>query len=511
MPAAITWLAFEFSPTYCRFSFILFIVHQFDTYYIMSYLLRRFIFTLLAILGCSTLSAKDITIYVATDLHVMSPELIVNEGSAWDKYIESSHKLEDYSVGLFQNMIDSILIQMPDIVLIPGDLSKDGEKVSHEYISQELSRLTNVGIKVYVVPGNHDIGYIENAVYFDGDKRRRAENITAEEFLELYSEFGYDESVRDENSLSYVVEPVNGLVILGIDSHTGKIEAESLEWICQQARKARDNGKQVIAMMHHLIMEHFNNQPITKRDALVSNADSIRSLLLDAGIHVVFTGHFHTTDVAMDYNENHTDSIYDISTCSKISYPMHHRWVNISEDLSKMSINTFITDSIEGHPEVLEVAKDRLAKAIDRNLESNGVSFMASIVKKGTFIHCEGNEHEANGISLIDSIPDLAFVFYPDAWYTLNSVLDDLTFFGGENQNRANDLNLTIHLHNAADEERENPGQGEEEDPGKSDGISYILNDDKPIEPVFNLMGQKYGERAHDFIIRNGRITMQCE
>ena len=127
-------------------------------------ILKRICLTVLIILGFSSVGAKDISIYVATDLHVMAPELIVNEGSSWEKYIDSSHKLEDYSVGLFQSMIDSIMTQRPDIVLIPGDITKDGEKVSHEYVTRELSRLTAVGIKVYVVPGNHDIGYIENAL-----------------------------------------------------------------------------------------------------------------------------------------------------------------------------------------------------------------------------------------------------------------------------------------------------------------------------------------------------------
>jgi predicted MPP superfamily phosphohydrolase len=234
-------------------------------------------------LGCGAATARDISIFVATDLHVMSPELIVNEGAAWDEYLSITHKMEDYSVDLFQDMIDSILFEMPDIVLIPGDISKDGERVSHEYVSEELTRLTDVGIKVYVVPGNHDIGYIENGLYYDGDRVYQADSISPEEFVELYSAFGYEGSIRDENSLSYVAEPVDGLVILGIDSHTNRIEAEELDWICEQAKTAKDNGKQVLAMLHHPIMEHYNGQVDSKPNAILQNADSIRPYLIDAG------------------------------------------------------------------------------------------------------------------------------------------------------------------------------------------------------------------------------------
>lgn len=464
------------------------------------FILKRSIWTLLIILGCSSAAARNISIFVATDLHVMGPGLLVNEGSAWDNYINSTHKLEDYSVGLFQNMIDSILLQKPDIVMIPGDISKDGEKLSHEYITQELSRLTDAEIKVFVVPGNHDIGNIENALYFDGSKRYKAENITAEEFAEMYASFGYEGSVRDENSLSYAAEPVDGLVIIGIDSHSRKIGKKTLDWICEQASNAREQDKQIIAMMHHPIMEHFNGQTEMKSDAIIKDDENIRSRFMEAGIHTVFTGHFHTTDVAMAYNENHTDSIFDITTGSKISYPMHHRWATLSENLSRMEINTFATDSIEGHPEIVDVAKKRIEKNINAKLESKGVSFLSSIACHATFLHCEGNENEADGVSLIDSIPFLAFIFYPEGWVIMNSMLDDYSFYGEENQNRANDLKLNIKLQEANFKEEE-----EEEVP---DNIREISADQED-EISYNLMGRPIDEEIQGIVIQGGKIIIR--
>ena len=424
----------------------------------------------------------------------MSPDLIINKGSAWDDYISSSHKLEDYSVGLFQNMIDTVLSQMPDIVMIPGDISKDGEKLSHEYVTRELSRLTDAGIKVYVVPGNHDIGNIENAQYFDGSKRYKAENITSEEFAEMYASFGYEGSVRDENSLSYVAEPFEGLVIIGIDSHSRKIGKKTLNWICEQSTKAREEDKQVIAMMHHPIMEHFNGQVDMKSDAIIKDDENIRSRFMDAGIHSVFTGHFHTTDVAMAYNENHTDSIYDITTGSKISYPMHHRWVTLSEDLSRMDINTFVTEAIDGHPEVIDVAKERIEKNINAKLENKGLSFMSSVACQATFLHCEGNENEANGVNLIDSIPFVAFVLYPEAWDDMNSLLDDFSSYGENNQNRTNDLRLTIKLKEV---EIEVPAS-----------ISEIAVE-KKNEHLYNLMGQRVEEKTHGIVIQGRKKILK--
>ena len=231
-----------------------------------------------------------------------------------------------------------------------------------------------------------------------------------------------------------------------------------------------------------------------KSDAIIKDDENIRSRFMDAGIHSVFTGHFHTTDVAMAYNENHTDSIYDITTGSKISYHMHHRWVTLSEDLSRMDINTFVTEAIDGHPEVIDVAKERIEKNINAKLENKGLSFMSSVACQATFLHCEGNENEANGVNLIDSIPFVAFVLYPEAWDDMNSLLDDFSSYGENNQNRTNDLRLTIKLKEV---EIEVPAS-----------ISEIAVE-KKNEHLYNLMGQRVEEKTHGIVIQGRKKILK--
>jgi len=238
-----------------------------------------------------------------------------------------------------------------------------------------------------------------------------------------------------------------------------------------------------------------------KSDAIIKDDENIRSRFMEAGIHTVFTGHFHTTDVAMAYNENHTDSIFDITTGSKISYPMHHRWVTLSENLSRMEINTFVTDSIEGHPEIVDVAKKRIEKNINAKLESKGVSFLSSIACHSTFIHCEGNEDEADGVSLIDSIPYIAFIFYPEAWDIMNSLLDDYTFYGDDNQNRTHDLKLNIKL-------REAEIKKEEEEEEVPDNI-HEISADQEDELSYNLMGRPIDEGIQGIVIQGGKIIIR--
>ena len=111
------------------------------------------------------MDTKTIRIVVFSDPHVMAPELLVSEGEAWTNYISGQRKMVDYSQALFDEMVAKIKDEKkPDLVLITGDLTKDGEQLSHKYVISRLDELRKVGIPTLVIPGNHDT----NAVSFDG-------------------------------------------------------------------------------------------------------------------------------------------------------------------------------------------------------------------------------------------------------------------------------------------------------------------------------------------------------
>lgn len=71
--------------------------------------------------------------------------------------------------------IPRIKTAKPDLVLITGDLTKDGEQLSHQYVISKLDELRDLGIKTLVIPGNHDRWASGDAVYYDGDETRKAE------------------------------------------------------------------------------------------------------------------------------------------------------------------------------------------------------------------------------------------------------------------------------------------------------------------------------------------------
>ena len=322
------------------------------------------------------------SLLVASDIHTMVPSLVETKGDAFNNYEKSDLRMIAQSAEILDALVEQALKLQPAAVLITGDLTKDGELVSHQYVVSKLNQLQAQGIKVLVIPGNHDISN-PNAKAFDGDKTRPAETIDRDTFTQLYADFGYAyDSQYDPNSLSYVTEVLPGLVLIAIDSNRdeenllttrgdsidsyhngGRIKPETMQWIAEQAAQARAEGKQVIAMMHHHAVQHIDKEQTLMPNYIVANATDVREQLMEAGIHLILTGHLHVNDIALNHNRAATDSIYEIATGSAITYPFAYRLLTPSKDLKKMKVETdYITSTPSCH-NLKELGRSKLAHA----------------------------------------------------------------------------------------------------------------------------------------------------
>ncbi len=414
---------------------------------------RTLLLAILLIGMCCKSSA--IKVVVLSDPHVMAPGLLVNEGTAWTTYLNGQRKMVDYSKLLFDDMITRIKENIkPELVLITGDLTKDGEQVSHEYVTSKLDELRAIGIKTLVIPGNHDRGSNSDAVYYDGESTTAATVATNEWFATQYANYGYGvSSEREGTTLTYACEPITGLVVIGIDSGTdGNVSETTLDWVVEKATAARASGKKVIAMMHHPLMPHFAGVDNFVSTAVVGNYKIVRNTLADAGIRVVFTGHFHTSDIAKDWNADKSREIYDVNTGSLISYPCDYREVTMSADLSEMSIMTGHSTAIAS-----ETAKERLKSAMQTKIASKGTAYsmIASTAAQAFVIHAEGNETEnasaATTLATLVNAADIGKAFIGDAKAQelkdmATSMLQDKSQYGTERENVTNDLMLSIEL-----------------------------------------------------------------
>ena len=81
------------------------------------------------------------SIIVMSDIHVMAPQLLEGRGAAYDNYLSQDPKLLEYSGEVLEYLVGKTLQHNPDLVIIPGDLTKDGELVSHQLVVSILGLL----------------------------------------------------------------------------------------------------------------------------------------------------------------------------------------------------------------------------------------------------------------------------------------------------------------------------------------------------------------------------------
>lgn len=409
-----------------------------------------------------TATGKDVKMVVLSDLHVMAPELLISGGSAWDNFLANDRKMVDKSQALFDEMVSRLKTELkPELVLITGDLTKDGELLSHQYVVTKLDELKAAGIQTLVIPGNHDFNS-GRAKYYDGGETKDAEEATAETFAQLYANYGYGEgSEREETTLTYACEPVKGLVVIGIDSGAdGSLSETTLDWVCKKAAGAKAAGKQVIALMHHALIPHVTNAELFVWNYVIKDFDDVRLRLIEAGIKTIFTGHFHISDIAKDFNDGLTETIYDVATGALSSYPCDYREVVLTGDRSKLAITTGHISSLPGEDDFAAYAKNRLHQSVETIImnivNEKGVGAIVQLlygkqigdIADAYIIHAEGNEAEVDTKAIYESISPLLRMF--DGGESLfNSMLYDLSPYGKEGrENRTDDLTLTIELAN---------------------------------------------------------------
>lgn len=145
-------------------------------------------------------------IVLMTDIHYLADSL-TDKGEEFQYMVEHGDgKLTNYVWEITDAAFEQVEALSPDVIILSGDLTLNGEKESHKELAKKLEQVEKDGIQVVVIPGNHDINN-RNAASFDGRSRQMAEAVSANEFAEIYNDFGYDEALsRDPASLSYTYD-----------------------------------------------------------------------------------------------------------------------------------------------------------------------------------------------------------------------------------------------------------------------------------------------------------------
>ena len=305
-------------------------------------------------------------IAVMSDDHYLSPSMI-RDTADYTTALNSDRKMFAESDAILRTMLDAVRQDKPDVLLISGDLTKDGEQECHAALAKALQQLQRdvPGLKVYVINGNHDIRNADALNFNTADgKAVPATRTDPEDFKRIYDFIYSDPTViatytppagKEAGGLSYVARPADGYTLVVIDTgryssdntSTGKnehetsgaISADLEQWVIDQIKAAKARGDVVLGMQHHGLVAHFDVQPTILPMYLVNDYERLSQEYADAGMSVMFTGHSHAVDIASATTVA-GNTIYDIETGSGLTYPSPLRFVELRRSADATVVST---------------------------------------------------------------------------------------------------------------------------------------------------------------------------
>ena len=317
----------------------------------------------------------NLRIAVMSDLHYFSPDMIADTAD-FEHALNSDRKLLKESSAILHEKFEQVRADKPDILLVSGDLTKDGEQECHAALAKQLQQLQQdiPGLKIYVINGNHDIRNYNAKNFNTADgKAVRATRTEPEDFKQIYDFVYSDPTViatftpaegNKAGGLSYVARPVEGLTIIamdtcryssdntsnGDDEHetSGAISADLEKWVIEQTAAAKARGDLVIGLEHHGLVPHFDVEPTILPMYLVNDYERIAQEYADAGMSAVFTGHMHAVDIAA-MTTKAGNTFYDIETGSALTYPCPIRFVDLRRSTVGGETSTYMSVSTKTH------------------------------------------------------------------------------------------------------------------------------------------------------------------
>lgn len=340
-------------------------------------------------------SGTEETLKIASlsDTHYLSPTLI-KDTEDFTTHLNSDRKMFAESDAFVNALLDTIKKDDPDVLLISGDLTKDGEKEGHEALAAILEKFEEeTDTEVYITPGNHDLNN-SNAMNFNTEDgvAAPAGRTTQEDYKKIYGDLVYnDDSViatftpaedKQGGGLSYVARPKDGFTIISIDSArysadntesglnehetSGAVSADLEQWVVEQITAAKERGDTVIGLQHHGMVPHFTMEPDLLPMYLVNDYERLAQVYADAGMSYIFTGHMHANDIATVTTEA-GNTLYDIETGSVVTYPSPARAVTLTRSIDSgivketMDVKTYthvgpitFTDPLTGEERTIE-------------------------------------------------------------------------------------------------------------------------------------------------------------
>lgn len=281
---------------------------------------------------------KPLKLTFIADLHHYSRTLGTS-GRQYALRSGSDQKCLAETGAIIDAAFEKIAASDTDFVLIAGDITNDGEMISHIEFKEKLEKLSQHK-KVYLITATHDWCCDQNPRRFADDfVYHDVETMPSFKLYPFYEKYTLRDAIaKFETHLgtySYVVQLNDRVRLLALnDDQNGKgragFKADHFDWIDEQLRQAEKDGCLMIGMQHHLLIPHINPL-ITGGGTCVGDREEVIRRLADNGLKYMFVGHSHIqrTD---DYTTALGNTLTEINVASLCGYPAPIVNVTVHDD-----------------------------------------------------------------------------------------------------------------------------------------------------------------------------------
>lgn len=324
----------------------------------------------------------DLRIIQISDPHYFSMS-ITDQGVLYQNAMAKAAGRDALHIGeILDAFYEQVQEEEPDVLIVSGDLSMNGEKASHIDFSHYLQKFEDIGIPVLVIPGNHDINSTSAREIYDSGAIP-TENVTPEEFEEIYQEFGYKDAIyRDADTLSYVADIGNNCWVIMLDASiykdgnikaSGYLSKDTRQWAYDIVEEAHQKGIRIFTVTHQNLLAH--NENFVSNYTITDGASMVEKLM-DEGVVINLSGHMHSMNIA-----DRRELFYEVAMGSISVWPNLYGQLDIRED-GTYSFTTHATEH-EGnsYAYMLESTRQTLGNRMPQfDLQSEQLTIMRDFI-----------------------------------------------------------------------------------------------------------------------------------
>ena len=282
--------------------------------------------TVLCIVGAAGSAIAETKLMVVSDLHYLEPSLYQGSELFLRVLRNGDGKITQCGEELLSALYQEILFEQPNALIVTGDLTYNGEKISHEALAAWFRTVEDAGVDVWVIPGNHDIN-MTNPIGFADGMYYGVEAASPEAFAAIYADY----VEPGEAGFSYIAKISDGLWVAMTDVAWYQAQAQTFglftgshaAWLEEALKNARAAGAQVVTATHHSLLTHTE---FSKESFLMFGNESMAALARAYGVKLNLSGHMHIQHIARE------DGLADAALGAFCIWPHRYALVTLGDD-----------------------------------------------------------------------------------------------------------------------------------------------------------------------------------